>query len=174
MRIIAGQFKGRTLKAPSSDKTRPSSELLRGALFNICQQEIENSVFLDLFAGSGAIAFEALSRGASSVVLVEKDKEALKAIRANQESLKVSITLLGLDASVALEKLQGRLFDIIFMDPPYKTSVEPFIAKCSTLLKPNGHLFVEDKETKEVPEGPLQLKSCRRFGSSRLRHYIKS
>lgn len=175
MKIVSGLFKGRVLKAPKTDKTRPSSEQLRAAVFNICQHDIEGSAFLDLFAGSGAMAFEALSRGASSATLVEQDREALKAIKANQDSLHVTIRVLPIDVHSALQKnLKKSQFTIIFMDPPYKMNAEPLIDLCAFLLNEGGHLFVEDRSAPgDVPEHCLHLKSCRRFGSSRLRHYIK-
>ena len=174
MKIVAGRFKGRPLKAPKTDQTRPSSAQLRAAVFNICQNEIENSSFLDLFAGSGAMAFEALSRGAKKATLVEKDKEALKAITANCKALDVAVTVYPYDAKRALVGFKDERFSIIFLDPPYKTPVEPFIEACALLLETGGHLFVEDKVKTEIPESSLHLKSCRRFGSSRLRHYIKT
>lgn len=170
MRIIAGLFKGRILAGPKSE-ARPSSEMLRGALFNICQ-DVKGQSFLDLFAGSGAIGFEALSRGASHVTFVDKDKNSLAAIRKNGALLNVQdkITIISLEADKALKTLG--LFDIIFLDPPYNLPVHPYIVKVESHLKTNGHLFVEDRHGSPTEETPLTLQSTRRFGDSRLRHYM--
>ncbi len=169
MRIIAGTLKGRLLKGPKSE-ARPSSEMLRGALFNICQ-DIEGLTFLDLFAGSGAVGFEALSRGASHVTFVDNDKGSLAAIRANNTALAMTgqVTILPYDAERALKTVG--LFDIIFLDPPYALPAHNFIARCATHLKPGGSLFVEDRHGSPTLEEPLTLITTRRFGDSRLRHF---
>lgn len=169
MRIIAGRFKGRTLLGPKSD-ARPSSERLRGALFNICQ-DVEGLSFLDLFAGSGAMGFEALSRGARHVTFVDNHKESLAAIRKNCTALGVEkeVTIVPLAAERALKSLGS--FDLIFVDPPYAVCADNYIPACIPLLNPGGSLFVEDRSSSLTPVHPLVLESCRRFGDSRLRHY---
>ncbi len=172
MRIIAGLLKGRLLKGPKS-AARPSSEKLRGSVFNICQ-DIQGLLVLDLFAGSGAMGFEALSRGARHVTFVDNDKGSLSAIYANSTALGVNnqVTILPYKAERALKTVG--LFDIIFLDPPYSLSAHPFIAGCKEHLKPLGNLFVEDRHGCEVFQEPLELITTRRFGDSRLRHFILS
>lgn len=171
MRIIAGLFKGRTLYGPKSE-ARPSSEILRGAIFNICQN-IEGLSLLDAFAGSGAVGFEALSRGASHVTFIDKDRQSLNAIHKNAAYLNVEdkVTILSGDTTKVLPRLG--LFDIIFLDPPYALPVHPFIALAKEHLVPGGALFVEDRQGSQTEEEPLILLSTRRFGDSRLRHYKK-
>lgn len=176
LRLIAGKFKGRVLHTPKTTTTRPTQGALRGSVFNICQGLIENAEFLDLFAGSGAMGFEALSRGASHVTLVETNKLALIAIKKNIELLNVSevVTVLKMDAFDALDRLK-RPFDLIYIDPPYDLNVKPLIEKVAPLLKPEGTLFIEERyiPNKQPPQCPLFLKSSRRFGSALLHEYQK-
>lgn len=180
MRIIAGKFKGRVLTVPKTTTTRPTQGSLREAVFNICQLEIENGTFLDLFAGSGAMGFEALSRGASHITLIETNKEALVAIQKNIALLNVAseVSLLKLDALVAIDRLKTS-FDMIYVDPPYTVPVAPILQKieASHLLKPGGILFVEEryhpkKEAAPFTSSKLLLKSARRFGSALLHQYL--
>src|SRR5262249_40855980 len=89
MRIISGIYKNRILASPKGLTTRPTSEKLRGALFNICQSYVEGAVFLDLFAGSGAMGIEALSRGAASSTFIDDDRESIRCIKANLESFHI-------------------------------------------------------------------------------------
>ncbi|HSX13441.1 MAG TPA: 16S rRNA (guanine(966)-N(2))-methyltransferase RsmD [Chlamydiales bacterium] len=176
MRIIGGKFKGRVLYTPKTDTTRPTQAALREAVFNICQSEIENATFLDLFAGSGAMGFEALSRGASHVTLVESNKQALIAIKKNIELLEVQsfVTLLAMDATMRVFS-SVKPFDIIYIDPPYDMNIYPILNQISKLLTMSGNLFVEARyEKQKEPEIPfLTLKSARKYGSTALFHYTK-
>ena len=121
LRIIAGEFKGRRLKTPTTNKVRPTSDRVREAWFSILQQSIPDARVLDLFAGSGALGFEALSRGAVAVDFVENHKMSLAAIRANAETLNVParITIHGSDAMRFAERLRPGAYDVAFADPPY-------------------------------------------------------
>ena len=114
LRIVSGKFKGRVLQSPKGLKTRPTQESLREAIFNICQGSIVGAAVLDLFAGSGAIGFEALSRGASHVTFVEKDHAAIASIRKNIELLEVvhQASLFPQDALHVMKRLAP--FDFIF------------------------------------------------------------
>lgn len=179
LRIIAGKFKGRFLKTPKSTTTRPTQGALREAVFNICQMNIVEAQVLDLFAGSGAIGFEALSRGASHVTMIERDKQAISCIKKNCEDLEVTaqVTLLSLDAESALRKLT-KPFDIIYVDPPYDLPLGPILEPLAekNLLSPHGTLFVEeryDPKRKTTPPAlkNLLLKSSRRFGTAILHEY---
>jgi len=128
MRIIAGTYRSRPLAAPRGMDTRPTSDRLRETLFNILAPRIKGSRFLDLYAGTGAVGIEALSRGAEHVWFVENAAPAAKVIRANLASLKVAsdYTLEIRKTSVALERMngQGLTTDVIFLDPPYEAEAE--------------------------------------------------
>ena len=118
MRIIAGEFRSRLLKAPAGLTTRPTPDRLRESLFNIIAARIEGCVFLDGYAGSGAVGLEALSRGARHVILVERGKEALEVLKENLKSLRVDsrVKLIAGNVPVQLKKHPA---DIVFLDPPY-------------------------------------------------------
>lgn len=195
MRIIAGLYKNRLVQAPKGLLTRPTSGRLRESLFNICRNVVEESRFLDLFAGSGAMGFEALSRGAKSAVFIDNSKEALRCIQANAESLGVEMQIQAIygDVFEQLQKLlkRGFVFDIIYADPPYgrfekgESVSESFtemilhlIDEHIGLLAPGGHLFLEDSHgaVPEVDEGQLsnlRHKSSRKMGKSALQHYVR-
>ncbi len=121
LRIIAGEFKGRRLKVPSGRIVRPTGERVREAWFSILQQSIPDARVLDLFAGSGALGFEALSRDAVSVDFVEKNTASLAVIRQNAATLKVEgrVTIHRGDALRFAERLQPGAYDVAFADPPY-------------------------------------------------------
>ena len=123
LRIIAGEFKGRRLKTPTGRSVRPTSDRVREAWFSILQTEVPGARVLDLYAGSGALGLEALSRGAHSVDFVEKHSASLAAIRANVEALNVSdrVTIHRGDAMRFAERLQPGQYDLAFADPPYAT-----------------------------------------------------
>ena len=123
MRIIAGEFRGRALKAPPDRKTRPTSDRVREAWFSILAGELPGAAVLDLFAGSGALGLEALSRGASRVDFVEVSKSSLLALRANVAALDVE-SRVGIhreDALAFVERLDARAYDLVLADPPYRT-----------------------------------------------------
>ena len=129
MRIIAGEYRSRTLEAPPGLATRPTSDRLRETLFNVLAPRIRGSVFLDLYAGSGAVGMEALSRGAASVVFVERAEAALKVLRANLARLGLTVGFRVQTGSVGayLRKLkagQAAGFDLVFLDPPYEAAEE--------------------------------------------------
>lgn len=132
MRVIAGTRRSMPLKAPVGMDTRPTQDRTKETLFNVLQNEIPGAEFLDLFAGSGAISIEALSRGASHATLVENNKNAVSCIKDNLKFTKFSdeATLMETDVMVALYKLGGhKEFDIVFMDPPYNLEIEAQVLK---------------------------------------------
>lgn len=127
MRVIAGSARHLPLCTVAGQNTRPTTDRIKETLFNMLQRELYGCRFLDLFSGSGAIGIEALSRGASAAVFVEKDRRAADCIRQNLEftGLKARAVLLQTDVRSALRKLEGQPpFDIIFMDPPYRCELE--------------------------------------------------
>jgi 16S rRNA (guanine966-N2)-methyltransferase len=127
MRIIAGRFRSRPLEAPAGLATRPTSDRLRETLFNVLAPRIEGAAFLDLYAGSGAVGIEALSRGAAQVTFVERAPVALKVLRANldrlglREGFRIHSGSVG---SFLRRPRAGAGFDVVFLDPPYDASEE--------------------------------------------------
>jgi len=124
MRIISGTAGGRRLVAPSGDRTRPTSDKIRGSLFNILMSRTADSRVLDLFGGTGAMALEAMSRGAEHAVIVDTDRQAIEAIRKNAaavlgEDFRAQVDIIKSDYKRALSDLAGKTFDIVILDPPY-------------------------------------------------------
>lgn len=134
MRVIAGKARRLLLDTPKGLATRPTTDRIKETLFNIINQDLPGAAFLDLFAGSGAIGIEALSRGAKSAVFVERDRTALSCIAANLERTKLAgdAKILPMEVMGALTYLKNtEPFDIIFMDPPYQ---ENWVEKVLTAL----------------------------------------
>lgn len=124
MRIISGNAGGRRLIAPSGDKTRPTSDKIRGSLFNILMSRVADSVVLDLFGGTGAMALEAMSRGAARAVIVDTDRLAIEAIRKNTQAVmgddfRAQVDIIRSDYKRALSAMDRIKFDLVFLDPPY-------------------------------------------------------
>ena len=177
LRIIGGSFKGRILKTPKGPSTRPTQGMLRESVFNICQNEIAGARFLDLFAGSGAMGFEALSRGASHATMIESNRSALSTIRENIALLQVAsqTTVIPFDALQAMKRLPSP-FEVIYVDPPYSKPSFAYIEALLTrnLLAPNGTLFLEERKSAQpiAPSFPeLILIGTRRFGEAILHQY---
>ncbi len=160
MRIVAGSARGRTLKTPRrADVIRPTADRVRESVFNVLGQTCEGLRVLDLFAGTGALAFEALSRGAVRAVLVDSGVEAQQLCRDNAQSLGfLGLTeVLPLSAERAIAKLsvRGDRFELIFADPPYaQTAIDNLLNGLSThrLLEPLGRLVLEHSKRESVPE----------------------
>lgn len=193
MRIIAGKLKDKAIRLPKQGELRPTTGRLRESVFNICQGAMEGVRALDLFAGSGAMGLEALSRGAASCVFVEGDKEAVQCIRMTLSDCTAAIgaaascRVIQSDVVATLQALikQQQHFDWIYVDPPYgalSPSAVPYshlilqMIDSSSLLTEGGYLFIE--ETAEAAPGQAQqlsrltLSSSRRIGRSILLHYI--
>lgn len=180
MRVITGTARGRKLKAPKGMETRPTSDRIKEALFNIIGSRIIDIKFLDLYAGTGAIGIEAISRGAKKAVFVEKNPHAVKIIRDNLEltGLPSRAAVLANDANRAMEILQseGYVFDIVFIDPPYrrelvKTSLEK-LDLCK-LIVPGGLVIAESSKTDVLPDEVGHLKRFRqeKYGDTVLTFY---
>lgn len=128
MRVIAGKVRRMTLVAPSGYDVRPTTDRIKETLFNIIQYDLVGCEFLDLFAGSGAIGIEALSRGAKKAVFVDKSKDSLRCIEQNLEHTRLmdDAEILPMDAISAIRNLskRGKVFDFVFLDPPYEHDME--------------------------------------------------
>lgn len=183
MFLISGKYKGRKLKSPKGLQTRPTTSLLRKALFDICKGYIEEAAFLDLFAGTGAIGLEALSRGAAHVTFIEQNREALHCLSENATLLNCQdqIKILRGNALLLLKKLKGA-YDILYIDPPYqKVSLSEilFFLDKSALINKEGHVFIEtalplEEDITKLPLNRLKLIDSRRFGKSGLFHFFFS
>lgn len=119
MRIVSGKYKGRILKSPLDNAVRPTTDKVKEAIFNTMQFIVPNSVFLDLFSGSGAIGIEAISRGAREVVFVDISKDSLKVIKENLLKIDEKARIIKSDYKSAITLLGNYKFDIIYLDPPY-------------------------------------------------------
>jgi 16S rRNA (guanine966-N2)-methyltransferase len=140
MRIIAGALKGQQFASPHGHKTHPMSDKARGALFNVLG-DIEGLTFLDAFAGSGALAFEAASRGAKSVVAIDKDSSAHKIIEQNAKQLHLQKTVKVTKANTGGWSIHNmeKKFDIVLLDPPYDDLQEPLLGRLvKRHIKPGG------------------------------------
>jgi 16S rRNA (guanine966-N2)-methyltransferase len=159
MRVIAGTYKSRRLKGPGRLSLRPTSDRLRETLFNVLGPAVKDSLFVDLYSGTGAIGIEAASRGAREVILVESHKATARLARENIEALGIasSVHVIEDDTLRALEKLAARrlLADFIFLDPPYKNSDEHLkvleYLDCGHLVAPYGVVIVEHRNKTELP-----------------------
>ena len=144
VRIIGGQARGRTLVAPAGSKTRPTQDYVRESLFNIIRWDVQDARVLDLFAGTGALSLESVSRGAQSAVLVDMDRAACAAIRKNIETARMGerCRLLQRDYRTAMDQLsrEGCVFDVVFLDPPYR--MENTGEMCAALY--DGGLLAQD------------------------------
>jgi 16S rRNA (guanine966-N2)-methyltransferase len=165
VRIIAGEFKGRRIKTPASDNVRPTADRVREAWFNILQGSIAGARVLDLFAGSGALGFEALSRGAVSVDFVETHAASVTAIHANAATLNVAdqVTIHRTDAIRFAERLQPGAYDLVFADPPYAGDDAAALAQLFR-AKPFARVFSIEHASDQVIEGG----DTRRYGDTAL------
>ncbi|MFP5226893.1 MAG: 16S rRNA (guanine(966)-N(2))-methyltransferase RsmD [Acidobacteriota bacterium] len=160
MRVIAGQYRSRILQAPRGLDTRPTSDRLRETLFNVLAPRLEGAVFLDLYAGSGAVGIEALSRGAREAIFVEEADAANRAIRANLSALGIrgGYALETRSVSAAIRRLAeaARQVDLVFLDPPYAQTgeYEATLAllggACAALLAPAARVIAEHEKRREL------------------------
>lgn len=175
MRIVAGALGGRRLHAPRGLETRPTSDKVRQAVFNVLGPPPEGAEVLDLYAGSGAMGLEALSRGAARAVLVDKARPALEAIRRNvaELALDAQVVVVGEDVGRAVQRLaaEGRRFTWIFVDPPYAAGVlERTLGALGPLLPPEGLVVAEHASRHPLPDrcGILRVSDRRRYGETEV------
>lgn len=177
MRIIAGSARGRILLGPRSRAIRPTADRVRESIFNVLGQWMDGQSVLDLYAGTGAMALEALSRGAARAVLVDQEREAVGLCRANAAALGFAqqVMILAMPMARAVERLsaQGERFDLVFADPPYAArATGEVLAQVGQrgLLAPEGVLCLEHDRREAVPEqgeGLVRVDQ-RTFGDSRV------
>jgi 16S rRNA (guanine966-N2)-methyltransferase len=169
VRIIGGTCRGRRIAAPPGLTTRPTGDRVREAAFNLIGS-VDDASVLDLFAGSGAMGLEALSRGAASATFVESDRAACRTISENLAALKLTGARVVCADAVWTLKGETRRYDVVLVDPPYEewSRLEPRLAEpLARVLAPEGLLLVETGARTE-PELPLARRTSRRYGSARL------
>lgn len=182
MRIISGLYRGFRLRSLKGSHLRPSSDQMRETLFDVLGPAIDGARFLDVYAGSGAVGLEALSRGASEVVAVESHRAAAELIERNLQTLGASpdkLRVMACQAATGLERLaaEGGLFDYVFIDPPYAEIAEYHRALRqlgrSPLLSPSSSVIAEHSRHVRLEEnyGPLALVRSLRHGDSQLSFY---
>ena len=172
MRIIAGSRKGHTIAAPRGHDTRPTSDRVRENVFNLVGP-VDGASVLDLYAGSGALGLEALSRGAARAVFVEHDADAVRAIERNLDRLRLTgATVLRRDAgsALAVEASAGRQYDLVLVDPPYDMypDLQPTLARYLPAVLAADGLLVLETDARVEPELPLRLRTSRKYGQARI------
>jgi len=177
MRVIGGTARGRSLKVPKGRVLRPTSGRVKESLFDILRDDLSGARVLDLFAGTGNLTIEALSRGAAEAVLVDSSAPSAKAIRENLQRLGLAnrTQFLAMPVTRALRLLarQGEAFDVIFIDPPYERRlIEPALQMIDKrmLLRGSGVAIVEHSIREPLPShlGNLHLSDQRRYGNTVL------
>jgi 16S rRNA (guanine966-N2)-methyltransferase len=171
MRIVAGSRKGARIFAPRGRDTRPTGDRVREAAFNLIGP-VEGMAVLDLFAGSGAMGLEALSRGAATATFVESDRAAVRVIDRNLEKLGFDARVYPDDVGRRLvaEAAAGKRYDLVLIDPPYRmlTGFLPVLTAQLPRVVAAGGLVVVESDAREEPELPLPLRTSRRYGSARI------
>jgi 16S rRNA (guanine966-N2)-methyltransferase len=167
VRIIGGEHRGRRIVAPKGTRTRPTSDRVRENAFNLIGP-VDDASVLDLYAGSGALGLEALSRGAASCVFVDSDREACRTINANLDTLRLHATVLCQDVTRTLAA-ERRTYDLVLCDPPYDVDATRLAAPLARVLEPGGLLVLETSGREEAPmlEGFAE-RTSRRYGAARL------
>lgn len=171
MRVITGTARGRRLREPKGQDIRPTADQVKEALFNIIQFDVEGRRVLDLFAGTGQLGIEALSRGAREVVFVDREQAAIKLVRENVKLCGFEAKVVEGDAISLLPRL-GK-FDILLLDPPYDTNLLEKaleIAQYVDILNPSGIIVCECRREKELPpvEAPYYSALERSYGKIKL------
>lgn len=176
MRIIAGRLGSRVFESPHGHRTHPMSDKIRGALFNMLG-DIEGLTVLDAFAGSGALGFEALSRGARSVVAIDSDKSAQITIAKNRRQLGLdrSLQLIKASAHAWLQTASHKQFDIVLLDPPYDDTQQPLLERLAECVAPGGVLVVSWPGDQSLPDfATCTCVAQRRYGDAQLGFYQRA
>jgi 16S rRNA (guanine966-N2)-methyltransferase len=170
MRVIAGSRKGHRIDAPPGLSTRPTSDRVRENVFNLVQGWVEDAIVLDLFAGSGAMGIEALSRGAERTVFVESDSQACRAIERNLDKLRLTGAQVVCNDVLRFVAADTRSYHLVFCDPPYDeyAALEPTLARYAPKLLAEDGILVLETAAKTEPQLPLEQRTARRYGSARI------
>jgi len=173
MRVIAGSYGGRRLQAPAGLDTRPTSDRVREALFSILGERVAGARVLDLFAGSGALGIEALSRGAAEATFVDSAQAAIRAVRANLEAIGVEAEVRRADARrfLGAASAAARQYDLVFLDPPYRLTGRlggELTASLPVVLAP-GAAVVAESDRRAPLELGLPILDERRYGDTLIR-----
>lgn len=171
MRIIAGTRKGHRIDAPPGLRTRPTSDRVRENVFNLVAPWVEDADVLDLYAGSGGMGLEALSRGTSQAVFVEAHVDACRTINANLDKLRLSGARVLCQDVVRFLATEMRTYDLVFCDPPYEDyeRLEPQLARhLPRVVGEDGLLVLETSSKSREPELPLTRRTSRRYGAARI------
>jgi 16S rRNA (guanine(966)-N(2))-methyltransferase RsmD len=180
LRVIAGSAKGHGLKTIKGDMTRPTSDKVKGAVYNIIAAYVEGSTVLDLFAGTGSMGIEALSRGAASAVFFDRSLQCFKVIKENLEHTRLTEKALvfNMDFAAGINKmhLEGQKFDIIIMDPPYNKNFIQEALKLvaiNDIIVSNGIIIAEHSPMDKLPEscGRLKVIDTRKYGDTMITIY---
>ena len=172
MRVIAGSRKGHRLDAPRGLDTRPTSDRVRENIFNLVGP-VDDAKVLDLFAGSGALGIEALSRGAARAVFVENDSDAVRIIERNLDRLRLTgarVVRGDVLRTIAQEANAGAKYDLVLVDPPYDmlTEIQPRLARHLPPLLTADGLLVFETDARSEPELPLTVRTSRKYGQTRV------
>ena len=171
MRIISGKYKGKKIDGFDIEGTRPTMDRVKESLFGIIQNNLKDSICLDLFAGSGSLGIEALSNGASICYFVDKNKQILNILKNNLKGIENSI-LIEKDYLMALEELKNKKFDVIFLDPPYKDNlITPSIKKIIELNMLNKDGIIVCEYENEDIKCDLKLIKDKKYGSKKVKIY---
>jgi 16S rRNA (guanine966-N2)-methyltransferase len=175
LRVIAGEHRGRRLQAPAGEATRPTSDRVREALFSILGSRVAGARVLDLFAGSGALGLEALSRGAESATFVDDAQAAVRAIRANLQALQADAEVRRSDALrfLAAASQSGAQYDLVFIDPPYRHAerLAPALSEALPAVLAPGAAAVVESDRRAPLTLQLPLHDERRYGDTLIRIY---
>lgn len=176
MRVITGSARGRKLKTPANYDIRPTTDNVKEAVFNIIQFDIEGRRVLDLFAGTGQLGIECLSRGAAEAVFIDQSQDAVRIIKDNLKSCGLQGTVLQTDALQFLQR--GGKFDLIFVDPPYDANLYDNVLKTINLvdiLSDGGIIICEARREKTLPdmEPPYRKEKEYRYGKVKICIYMK-
>jgi 16S rRNA (guanine(966)-N(2))-methyltransferase RsmD len=174
-RIIAGTARGRHLAVPAGRGTRPTSDKVRGAVMNLLGQFFEGGEVLDLYAGSGALALEALSRGCDRAVCVERDRRALETLERNAATCGFAdrVEVVRAELPAGLARLGRERFALAFVDPPYADGPEAALEALGPLLLPGARVVAEHDARRPPPErsGSLELRDRRAYGDTGISIY---
>lgn len=176
MRVIAGSKGGRKLLDNKFEHIRPTADLVKQAMFNKIAFDIEGSVVLDLFCGTGALGVEALSRGAKEVVFVDKDKRSVNLTRSNLNALGLTGKILNCDYKKALASLKGKQFDFVFVDPPYQSGVYEdvlLLIDRFDLLSEQGVIICEQDKRNKIDQNIFQLADEKIYGIKKVSYFVK-